>query len=111
VNAWRLAHGVEKSTHAATTPELVWTIEKGFELVCESIPGSILLTHQMLSSLRSSGTFSKAALASVLVSALATGFTSAFISSDFDRSPSRRRDEPDFYGYVLARHTHQTPPP
>ncbi|GMI20248.1 hypothetical protein TeGR_g6649 [Tetraparma gracilis] len=76
VNAWRLAHGVEKSTHAATTPELVWTIEKGFELVCESIPGSVLLTHQMLSSLRSSGTFSKAALASVLVSALATGFTS-----------------------------------
>jgi hypothetical protein len=43
---------------------------------------------------------SKAALASIIVSACTTGFTAATISFDFDVSPQRRRDEPAFYGYI-----------
>ena len=46
------------------------------------------------------GKYSKAALASIVVSACTTGFTAATISFDFDVSPQRRRDEPAFYGYI-----------
>jgi hypothetical protein len=46
------------------------------------------------------GKFSKVALGSIIVSACTTGFTAATISFDFDVAPQRRRDEPDFYGYV-----------
>ena len=46
------------------------------------------------------GSYSKAALASIIVSACTTGFTAATISFDFDASPQRRRDEPAFYGYI-----------
>jgi hypothetical protein len=50
--------------------------------------------------LRRGGGFSKAALASVVVSALTTGYNSACISRDFDRGVQRRLDEPEFYGYI-----------
>ena len=46
------------------------------------------------------GNYSKTALGSIFVSACTTGFTAATISFDFDVSPQRRRDEPDFYGYI-----------
>jgi hypothetical protein len=40
------------------------------------------------------------ALGSIIMSACTTGFTAATISFDFDVGPQRRRDEPDFYGYI-----------
>ena len=46
------------------------------------------------------GSYSKTALGSIIVSACTTGFTAATISFDFDVAPQRRRDEPDFYGYI-----------
>ena len=46
------------------------------------------------------GTYSKAALGSIILSACTTGFTAATISFDFDVAPQRRRDEPAFYGYI-----------
>jgi hypothetical protein len=46
------------------------------------------------------GDYSKSALGSIIVSACTTGFTAATISFDFDVNPKRRRDEPDFYGYI-----------
>jgi hypothetical protein len=49
---------------------------------------------------RDDGKISKAALASIIVSACTTGFTVATISFDFDVDPARRRDFGDFYGYI-----------
>jgi hypothetical protein len=46
------------------------------------------------------------ALVSIIVSAATAGFVSASISFDFDVSPTRRKETPEFYGYVpdgLAR--------
>jgi hypothetical protein len=40
------------------------------------------------------------ALGSLAISALTTGFGSALISYDMDSSPKKRRETPDFYGFV-----------
>jgi len=42
----------------------------------------------------------KRAVASLLISALATGFASATISLDIDTDPEKRAKQPSFYGYV-----------
>jgi len=51
-------------------------LTKGIEMVCESIPGCCL---QMFA-LMKAGTVSQAAIGSVVVSALTTGFSSASIA-------------------------------
>lgn len=43
---------------------------------------------------------SEIALASILVSAIATGFTCTIVSHDIDTDPASRRKNPTFYGYV-----------
>ena len=96
----RVANGREQDEHAAVDNEMALTLTRGFELACESIPGSIVQTGKFMQSIKSEGGWSKVALGSILVSALSTGFTSAVISFDFDVSPQRRRDEPTFYGYI-----------
>jgi hypothetical protein len=96
----RVANGKERDEHAAVDSETVLTLTRGFELACESIPGTIVQTGKFMQSVRSEGGWSKVALGSIIVSALTTGFTSAVISFDFDVTPQRRRDEPDFYGYI-----------
>ena len=46
------------------------------------------------------GHASVAALASLSISALTTGFVSASISYDFDVSPQKRLENPQLYGYI-----------
>ena len=96
----RVANGKERGEHAAVDNEMALTLTRGFELACESIPGSIVQTGKFMQSIKSEGGWSKVALGSIIVSALTTGFTSAVISFDFDVSPKRRRNEPTFYGYI-----------
>jgi hypothetical protein len=43
---------------------------------------------------------SKSSIASLLISALSTGYSSATITWDFDTGNQRRRDEPEFYGMI-----------
>jgi hypothetical protein len=43
---------------------------------------------------------SKQALFSIIISALTTGYTAATISYDFDVSINRRKEEPEYYGYM-----------
>jgi hypothetical protein len=40
------------------------------------------------------------AIISILISALTTGFTSATLSYDYDTDPLKRREAPEFYGYI-----------
>ena len=42
----------------------------------------------------------KRAVLSLAVSAITTGFASAIMSFDYDVTPQRRHDEPEFYGYI-----------
>ncbi|GMI38047.1 hypothetical protein TeGR_g2496 [Tetraparma gracilis] len=96
IDAMRVADGNEQAAHAAISPDAELVVTRGVEMAMESIPGSIL----QVKTLMQAETFSKVALASIIVSALTTGFSAATISFDFDVSPQRRRDEPDFYGYI-----------
>jgi len=69
---------------------------KGAEMLCESIPGTVLQIYVLLK-VRN---VSSATVGSVLVSALTTGLASKNISWDFDVDPVKRKMAPDFYGYI-----------
>ena len=69
---------------------------KTAEMFAEAIPGVLI----QLSAILSVGQASTAALASLSISALTTGFTSATISFDMDTDPMQRKNNPEFYGYV-----------
>jgi hypothetical protein len=66
------------------------------EVFAESIPAGVLQTYAYVTSPNRS----TAALGSIIVSALTTGFGSALVSYDMDTSPKNRRETPDFYGFV-----------
>ena len=72
------------------------TYIKAIEMFAEAIPGVII---QLLAILMD-GHASVAALASLSISALTTGFVSASISYDFDVSPQKRLENPQLYGYI-----------
>jgi hypothetical protein len=66
----------------------------------ESIPGCIIQV-QTIVWLYQAGTLpSSAALISVIISALSTGFTSAIFTFDYDVDPAGRAMDPDFYGMI-----------
>jgi len=69
---------------------------KCIEMVCESIPGTILQLYVLLKVKN----MSSATVGSLLVSALTTGLASKNISWDFDVDPAARKKAPDFYGFI-----------
>ena len=77
IHAMRVANGADQDEHAKIDHDLVLTCTRGLEMAMESIPGSLLQVHALL---KSDGGFSKAALASIIMSALTTGFSAATIS-------------------------------
>jgi hypothetical protein len=128
VDAKRVADGNVKAEFAVLQPDVELTATRSIELICESIPGTtggrvgeaaskspdpsnhvfifvrvgtVLQLFALIKYMQEhDGDYSRRALTSVIVSACATGFTSATISFDFDVSPLRRREEPGFYGYI-----------
>ena len=66
----------------------------------ESIPGCILQVLAVLRVLAAGQQPTTAAMISILISALTTGYTSAVMTFDHDVDPVRRVDTPDFYGMV-----------
>jgi hypothetical protein len=66
------------------------------EVFAEAIPAGVLQMYAYVQSPNRS----TAAAASIFISALTTGFGSALISYDMDTSPKKRRETPDFYGFV-----------
>lgn len=73
--------------------ELVWT--KSIEMFAESIPCSVLQAVYIVLY----GADAKT-LASIVISAATTGFTSATITYDNDTDPSHRKKMPDQYGLM-----------
>jgi hypothetical protein len=61
---------------------------------------SILQTYVMLNSYEEGKSISATLMASLLISALTSGFTTAVIAYDYDVSPIRRKLEPAMYGYI-----------
>ena len=96
IDAYNVCSGKQMDEHNAFDAKVEMIIAKGIEMMCESIPGCFLQLYAILKS----GDRSQRAIASVAVSALTTGFSSASISFDMDVDPARRMEAPDFYGYI-----------
>jgi hypothetical protein len=80
VHAMRVANGTDQSEHAALNPELELTATRCLEMCCESCPGSVLQMYAVFRNATNGGGWSKLAVASIVVSALTTGFGAATIS-------------------------------
>jgi hypothetical protein len=79
-DAMNVANGAEMSEHAAISPDMELTLTRCIEMCFESVPGSVLTTYATLQSMKDGGNMSKQAVASIVVSALTTGFGAATIS-------------------------------
>jgi hypothetical protein len=77
IHAMRVANGIEPSEHAAVDTEKGLVYTRGIEMCIEAVPGTVL---QMYAGLGGSSGFGKAALGSIAMSALTTGFGAAVIS-------------------------------
>jgi len=76
VDCKRVCAGQEMEEHHSFDAKTELATTKGIEMVCESIPGSVLQLYVLLK-VRN---VSRATVGSVIVSAMTTGFGSASIS-------------------------------
>ena len=76
VDSYRVCSGQVMEVHHSVDAKTELVITKCIEMVCESIPGCVLQMFVLMKA----GTVSKAAVGSVVISALTTGFSSASIS-------------------------------
>jgi len=95
-DACAVSSGMKIEDHQMFDAKTELSIAKGIETVAENIGGCVLKTYVILRGSDRSGM----AVASVLISALASGWASATLSYDFDTDPVRRKESPAFYGYV-----------
>jgi len=72
-------------------------VNRGIELATESIPGVVLQLYVWLTNPSDAGSY---AIASILISAMTTGYNSALISFDMDIDIPHRRVQPTFFGYI-----------
>jgi hypothetical protein len=80
VHAMRVASGAGASEHQSLDPDVALAYTRGIEITCESVPGSVVQFGSLLRDYEARGTLNKAAVCSVIVSALTTGFAAATIS-------------------------------
>ena len=97
VDAMRVASGAEQNEHSVIDPATELSGTRCAELICEAIPGAILQFTAAMRVRQGGGTVSNIAVASVVISALTTGYSSACISFDYDVDPVKRRNDPDYY--------------
>jgi hypothetical protein len=95
LSAYHVASGRKRSRHHTFDSFVELNLVKGAEMLAESIPAGIVQAYAIIMG----GSNSTVAIISILVSAMATGFTCTIISHDIDTNPSSRRKNPEFYGY------------
>ena len=99
LDAYRITQGEKQEAGQAFDPLVEMTFIKGIEVFAEAIPG-VIIQLMAIATNTEGEVISSAALLSLTVSALTTGFSSATISYDWDTDPLKREQVPDFYGYV-----------
>ncbi|GMH59319.1 hypothetical protein TrRE_jg138, partial [Triparma retinervis] len=94
-DAYRVAQNATKEGEGLDVMgEMV--ITRSIECIIESIPSSILQTVAFFKS----GGKAKSALFTAFISSVTTGFTMSSIAYDFDTSPTKRKENSYFYGYI-----------
>ena len=84
VDAYKIAMGAEQEKDTIYDPMTEMTSGKNIELFAESIPGIIIQTLAIISTMDSGEEVSMTAVVSLVISLLTTGFVSATISYDWD---------------------------
>ena len=82
VDAWRVATGQEQSEYQMFNPKTELLMSKAIELMFEAIPGCVVQVQAYLLAMDSEEGASQQALASLVISALCTGFTAGTITFD-----------------------------
>ena len=94
VDAYRVAtNHIDKDLIFDPLTEMI--TNKLAELFCESIPGCVLQCYVLL---ENPELISVGAVASLLISATTTGFTSSMLTFDMDVDSAHRKSQPAFYG-------------
>jgi hypothetical protein len=96
VDAYRVASGQKQQPGDPLEPFTVLTIGKIGEMVLEAIPALVLQSAIRIAIADPS----MVAVVSIVFSCLAIAYTSTTIAYDIETSPTRRRDKPEFHGYV-----------
>jgi hypothetical protein len=95
-DAARVASNADFEEGQVMDPKIELMASKLLELFCESIPGCLLQCYVLMEAEKKSAQ----AIVSIAISAMTSGMASATIAFDFDVDPKRRKETPDFYGYV-----------
>jgi hypothetical protein len=98
VDAYRVASGQKQQPGDPVDPLAMLTVGKVAEMVGEAIPALILQSAILMAI----ADRSMVAVLSVVFSCLAIAYTSTTIAYDFETDPTKRRNNPEFYGYALS---------
>jgi len=104
VDAWRVASNEDKDPDLLVDAELEMVFSRGVEIVFESLPA---LTMQLVALMKAEQK-DLFAVVSIVISASTVAFVGTSISWDLDTSPTKRKGNPDFYGYIKNDPTSRT---
>jgi hypothetical protein len=96
IDAARVAGGAERVEGAPLDPFTEMVICKLIEMTFESIPGGLAQAIFVLNG----GDWATAAVVSVGLSCVSTAFIASTLVYDYDTDPTRRKRNPEFYGYI-----------
>ena len=98
IDAYRVAIGDPGDPFAPWTPAQELMVCRIVEMAAEAIPISLLQTTTYL--LMPEEERQLAAMLSILISCMATAFTTAMMAYEMDTDPSKRRSLSSFYGWI-----------
>jgi len=96
-DAYKVASGQKMASGNFFDPLTEMTYAKCIEMFAESIPGVLI---QIVAVTTTEGSISSIVWTSLAASAATTGYTAATISYNYDTDPSKREEDPNFFGYV-----------
>jgi hypothetical protein len=96
IDAARVAGGAERVEGAPLDPFVEMVFCKLIEMTFESIPGWLAQAIFLLNG----GDWTTAAVVSVVLSCVSTAYIATTLVYDLDTEPTRRKSNPEFYGYI-----------
>jgi hypothetical protein len=106
VDAYRFISGQKQQQGDFVDPLAMLMIGKALEMVLEAIPALILQSAILMAI----ADRSMVTVVSIIFSCLAIAYTSTTIAYDLETDPTKRRNNPEFYGYTRLPPSTRTAP-